>query len=226
MKFAYSLKQKGTIALLLFLIMACTVLIRVLEDKSIKNLEKAFSTLYYDRLIPATDIFHISEKLYAKRVILETYIYSNNADKKAVADQLAKYDTQIQSLIEKYEKTYLVSNEKDQLIQLKTKITAARNFENRVLKSSNFQVNEMLRDDLLKASEESYLRISNSLTQLTNVQTVVGQELQTDTNKIISGTNFYSTLQLILAVVIGILIVSILFASNVVNIKTDKYHLN
>jgi hypothetical protein len=226
MKFAYSLKQKGTIVLLLFLIMACTVLIRVLEDKSIKNLEKAFSTLYYDRLIPATDIFHISEKLYAKRVILETYIYSSEADKKAVEDQLNKYDIQIQTLIEKYEKTYLVSNEKDQLGQLKAKILAARNFENSVLNNDEFQDESDLKEKLLDQSEASFLGISNSLSQLTNVQTVVGEELQTNTKKIISGSNFYSTLQLILAVVIGILIVSILFASNVVNIKSDKYHLN
>ena len=57
MKFAHSIKQKTKVALLLFCIMVCLILVRILEDKSIKQMNNSFISLYNDRLIPATDLF-------------------------------------------------------------------------------------------------------------------------------------------------------------------------
>ena len=189
-------------------------------------MEKAFSTLYHDRLVPATDIFHISEKIYAKRVILQTYIYGSKADQKTVEQQLEKYDIQIKTLLEKYEKTYLVAHEKNHLDQLKSKIAAIKNLENRMLSQANLKENQFLGKEFIAHSEHLFLNVSATLTQLAEVQTTIGKELENQSKKIISGTNLYSNLQLILAIIIGVLIVSILFASNVVSIKSDKYRLN
>lgn len=228
MKFAYSLKQKSKIALLLFLIMTCTILIRVLEDRSIKNMEKAFSSLYNDRLVPATDIFYISEKLYTKRFLLETFIYSdkNKLHPKELNDKLRTYDSQIDTLLAKYEKTFLVKNEKNHLTDLKVKLLENKVFEKNILLNANAFDKASLRKMYDNYSEQSFVGISNLLSQLTKIQTVVGKELQKESQNIIKGTNLYSTLQLILAILIGILIVSIVFASNVMNIRNEKYNLN
>ncbi len=64
------------------------------------------------------------------------------------------------------------------------------------------------------------------LTRLIDTQKQVGNEIITHTERIISGSKIYSNLQLALAILIGILIVGILFTSNVVNIRNDKYNLN
>mgnify|MGYP003574962299 FL=1 len=227
MKFAYSLKQKTKIALLLFLIMACTILIRVLEDRSIKNMEKAFTSLYNDRLIPATDIFYISEKLYAKRFLLEIFVYSDE-NKLSIAQlnsKLKTYDKEIDTLLAKYEKTYLVTNEKNHLTELKVKLLENKVLEKNILLNANSLDKAALRK-LYDNGEKSFLDMSALLTQLTKIQTVVGEQLKEDSQKIVRGTSLYSTLQLLIAIIIGGLIVSILAASNVMNIQNDKFNLN
>lgn len=228
MKFAYSLKQKTKIALFLFLIMACTILIRVLEDRSIKNMEKAFSSLYNDRLVPATDIFYISEKLYAKRFLLETFVYSdkNKLSPQQLDHQLRTYDKEIDTLLVKYEKTFLVTNEKNHLSELKIKLLENKVLEKNILLNVNTLDKTALRKLYENSAEQPFLDISTLLSQLTKIQTVVGEELQLQSQNIVKGTNLYSTLQLILAIFIGILIVSIIFASNVMNLKNEKYKLN
>lgn len=227
MKFAYSLKQKTKIAILLFLIMACTILIRVLEDRSIKNMEKAFTSLYNDRLVPATDIFYISEKLYAKRFLLEIFVYSDD-NKLSISQLNAKlksYDKEIDTLLAKYEKTYLVTNEKNHLTELKVKLLENKVLEKNILLNANSLDKTSLRK-LYDNGEKSFLDMSALLTQLTKIQTVVGEQLKEDSQQIVRGTNLYSTLQLLIAIVIGGLIVSILAASNVMNIRNDKFNLN
>lgn len=227
MKFAYSLKQKTKIAILLFMIMVCTIMIRLLEDRSIKNMEKAFTSLYNDRLIPATDIFYISEKLYAKRILLETFVYSdkNKLSPQELNDQLKRYDKEIDTLLVKYEKTYLVKNEKNHLTELKVKLLENKVLEKNILLNANSLEKSSLRK-MYDNGEKSFLDISSLLAQLTKIQTVVGEQLKEDSQKIVKGTNLYSTFQLLIAIVIGALIVSILAASNVMNIRNDKYNLN
>lgn len=228
MKFAYSLKQKTKIAILLFLIMACTILIRLLEDRSIKNMEKAFTSLYNDRLVPATDIFYISEKLYAKRFLLETFVYSdqNKLSAQQLNAKLKTYDNHIDTLLAKYEKTFLVKNEKNHLTELKVKLLENKIIEKNMLLNASLLDKTALRRLYDSSAEKSFLDISNTLSQLTKVQTVVGEQLKEESQKIVRGTNLYSTLQLLIAIVIGALIVSILAASNVMNIRNDNFNLN
>lgn len=228
MKFAYSLKQKTKIAILLFLIMACTILIRLLEDRSIKNMEKAFTSLYNDRLVPATDIFYISEKLYAKRFVLEMFVYSdkNKLSTQQVNNKLKAYDKSIDTLLAKYEKTFLVKNEKNHLTELKVKLLENKVLEKNILLNANNLDKTALQRLYDSGAEQSFLEISNTLSQLTKVQTVVGEQLKEESQKIVRGTNLYSTLQLLIAIVIGALIVSILAASNVMNIRNENFNLN
>ncbi len=207
--------------------MACTILIRVLEDRSIKNMEKAFTSLYNDRLIPATDIFYISEKLYAKRFLLDIFVYSDE-NKLSIAQlnsKLKTYDKEIDTLLAKYEMTYLVTNEKNHLTELKVKLLENKVLEKNILLNANSLDKAALRK-LYDNGEKSFLDMSALLTQLTKIQTVVGEQLKEDSQKIVRGTSLYSTLQLLIAIIIGGLIVSILAASNVMNIQNDKFNLN
>ncbi|RZK81248.1 MAG: hypothetical protein EOO92_05285 [Pedobacter sp.] len=197
MRFAYSLKQKTKIAVLLFCIMACTILIRLLEDRSIQDLNKSFVSLYNDRLIPATDLFYLSEHIHAKSVILRNA--DLNTDKIRHQVLLLHHNRAIDSLIVKYEKTYLVSQEKQHLATLKKSLLTNTQSEGQALRN---------------------------LTELMQIQTQVGQELIKDSEFAVSGSKLYSTLQLILAIIIGILIVGILFTSSVVKISSEKFNLN
>lgn len=227
MRFAYSIKQKAKIAILLFFVMTCSILIRILEDKSVKNMNDSFISLYNDRLIPAMDLYHMVENLYARRNIIESVMYSAaKAQQLKLRDNLSEYNSNIDSLMKKYEKTYLVQQEKVHLQDLKKSLNAT------------FLMEQDLVNHIYNNQPETALRIYESkgkplftkttahLSALVDTQKQVGNEIIEHTERIVSGTKLYSSLQIALAILIGILIVGILFTSNVVNIRNDKFNLN
>lgn len=218
MKFSYSLKQKTKIALLLFCIMACTILIRLLEDKSIKDMGTSFVSMYNDRLVPATDLFLISEKIHAKRHLL-----ASTAGKPSpiILQKSATIDRSIDSLLTKYEKTFLVKSEQRHLQGLKTSLAESRALELKI------QENASSASALdLELAKKSYAQISAQLLALTQIQTRVGNELMSESKEILTGSKLYSSIQFALAIVIGILIVSIIFASNAIKVNQEKFNLN
>ncbi|WP_316789968.1 MCP four helix bundle domain-containing protein [Pedobacter frigoris] len=229
MRFAYSVKQKMKIAILLFCIMACTILIRFLEDKSVKSMNESFISLYNDRLIPATDLFYIAEYVDQKRSLIEDMLYSsseNTFDFEGLRRNLHKINTSIDSLIHAYEKTYLVKQEKENIAELKANLHAVKTIEKQtvdIVKNQGLQkarnVHELMGR---KASGD----IIKGLSELMRIQRMVGAELTKDTEFMVSGNKLYSAFQTVLAIVIGILIVGIVFTSNVVNIRSDKFNLN
>jgi hypothetical protein len=229
MRFAYSIRQKMKIAVLLFCIMACTILIRFLEDKSVKSMNESFVSMYNDRLIPATDLFYVAENAYAKKSMIEEFL--NTATEQsfspaAFKEQLAYYNRAIDSLIKKYEKTFLVKQEKEKLIVLKDGLESTGQIEDKILKfAANRDITNArkLYDQEGRASSKGTIQ---KLSELMRIQTQVGEELIKDSAFMVSGSKLYSTMQVALAIVIGILIVGIVFTSNVVKINNDKFNLN
>ena len=227
MKFAHSIKQKTKVALLLFCIMVCLILVRILEDKSIKQMNNSFISLYNDRLIPATDLFFIAEKLNLKKDLIESYLNNELAlnSQKNIQQSLLSYNESIDSLLLKYEKTFLVNLEKKHLIELKSNILASRIIEKNI--TSNSQLKEKSdTESITILLKDSYKGIFNKLSELTQIQSKIGDELIKNSKSIVSGSNLYSTIQFFLAIIIGVLIVSILFTSNVINIKNENFKLN
>jgi len=225
MKIAHTVKQKTTIAMLLFGVMGCTILIRVLEDKSIKDMNASFISLYNDRLIPATDLFYLAENIYAKRYILGTLIEQPELAPQDLVWRLKKHNTNINGLINKYEKTFLTPQEKQNLNELKTKLGQHEIIEKEIISKNTIQPNHS--KILFETSGlNSFNAISQELAELTQIQSKVGEELLKDTKYLVSGSNIYSAIQFALAIIIGILIVAIIFASNVVKTANQKFNLN
>lgn len=228
MKFAYSIKQKMKISVLLFCIMACTLLIRFLEDKSVKSMNESFVSMYNDRLIPATYLFYVAENAFLKKSLFERTLYGaeQGFDPSELRRELKIRNASMDSLINKYEKTFLVKQEKDQLYELKKALTAAVEVENKILNVAAEQGMEPARilynNERAKTSIETIKKLSG----LMNIQKQVGEELIKDSAFMVSGSKLYSGLQVALAIVIGILIVGIVFTSNVVKISNDKFNLN
>ena len=227
MKFAHSIKQKTKVALLLFCIMVCLIMVRILEDKSIKKMNTSFISLYNDRLVPATDLFFIGENIFIKEAMLESYILSelSTEDQDNISKFLILTNKKIDSLLLKYEKTFLVKPEKKHLIELKNNIIASRITEQQIVDIHTIE-NTTNSRSLFKLLKNTYNATFTKLSDLTLIQSKIGDELIKSSKSIISGSNFYSTIQFVLAIIIGVLIVSILFTSNVISIKNEKYNLN
>jgi hypothetical protein len=223
MRFKHTVKQKSKIAIFLFGVMACTILIRFLEDKSIKEMNNAFVSMYNDRLIPATDLFYLAENLYAKRYLLESMIEKKSTESKVdLIKKLGVHDANIISLISKYEKTFLTPQEKKYLEDLKAQLQANNKIERILLDSQNITNQE----EFIIQTNNSFNEITKKITELTQLQRNVGEELIKDSNFLVSGSNLYSNIQFALAIVIGILIVAIITTSNVVKVANEKFNMN
>jgi len=223
MKFAFSLKNKLKIAILLFCIMCCTLLIRFLEDKSVKKINESFISMYNDRLVPATDLYFIAENLYHKNTVLQNALISDGAFQPGTElKQLAKYNSKIDSVIHKYELTLLVKQERTFLNDLKNALFIQQELENKILALTRANGRKIYESIGRDASDQTL----NKLSALIKIQSKVGDELIKDSRVFVSGTKIYSTLQVILAIAIGILIVAIVSASNVIKVQNDKINLN
>ncbi|MFC3562767.1 MCP four helix bundle domain-containing protein [Pedobacter jamesrossensis] len=222
MKFAFSLKNKLKIAFLLFCIMCCTLLIRFLEDKSVKKINESFISMYNDRLVPATDLYFIAENLYHKNSILQDALVENVVHPSEIVSKINNHNRKIDSVINKYELTLLVKQEKTFLNDLKNALQVQQKLENKVLNLAGGEGKKVYESIGRNASSETLAKLS----ALIKIQSNVGNELIKDSKIFVSGTKVYSTIQVILAIVIGIMIVSIVSASNAVKIQNEKFNLN
>ena len=222
MKFAFSLKNKLKIAFLLFCIMCCTLLIRFLEDKSVNKINESFISMYNDRLVPATDLYFVAENLYHKNTILQDALVDNESHSSNSQSQIKKHNQKIDSVINKYELTLLVKQEKAFLKDLKIALNIQEQLEGKILALTGNERKQIYESIGRTATAQTLTKLS----ALIKIQSKVGDELIRDSKIFVSGTKIYSTFQGILAVFIGIMIVSIISASNMVKIQNDKFNLN
>lgn len=224
MKFAFSLKNKLKTAFLLFCIMCCTLMIRFLEDKSVEKINDSFISMYNDRLVPATDLYFIAENLYYKNAILQEVLLGNDVVQGSIAlVKMNKHNRKIDSVINKYERTFLVKQEKSYLDELKKALLVQQHVETKMLNVAGAQEGRTIYESTGKNAVNQTL---TKLSALIKIQSKVGNDLIKGTRIFVSGTKIYSTLQVILAIVIGIMIVYIVSASNMVKITSDKFNLN
>jgi hypothetical protein len=223
MKFAFSLKNKLKIAFLLFCIMCCTLLIRFLEDKSVEKINESFISMYNDRLVPATDLYFIAENLYYKSEILQEALLGNTVMHPSTGMvKMNKHNRKIDSIINKYELTLLVKQEKSFLNDLKKALVVQQGLEVKILNIAGAEGRAIYESMGRNAANQTLAKLS----ALIKIQSKVGNELIKGSEIFVSGTKVYSTLQVILAIVIGIMIVAIISASNAVKIQSDKFNLN
>ena len=88
MNWAFSIQPKMKIAL--FLAAICVIVLDTIfwERSNLSHLNASFSSIYEDRLLPATYVFHLTDHLYQKRLVLESYF--NNKDRQNVEADLQR----------------------------------------------------------------------------------------------------------------------------------------
>jgi len=215
MKLAYHIKQKTKIAFLLFGIMVCTILIRIAEDKSIENIGDKIKSMYNDRLIPATDLFYISESIHAKRIFTDNYLKNLTVDHQNVKS----HNLKIEDLLKKYERTFLTAEEKKELNAFKSAYAIHLSLEKKLY-------NSVGPIDYTGAMDRSYHNLFMQLNRLTAIQSQVGKELISNVQTTLNGTQIYTNLQYLLSILIGLMVMGLLLASKVVNVKSEKFNLN
>lgn len=195
MKWAFQVKDKMKVAGLLMAIIIVIALGHISGRQNYSDLGNSISSIYEDRLLPATYIYQINEHMYQKRLLDET----EGLTPAALAKEHRAHDLAIAKLIKNYETTFLTIEEKEQWKLFKT------NLHQYLL--SYHQTTDKDRDYY-------FAETLHGLHQLSNIQVGEGGHLKSNSKAIINGTIVASYLEICLLLVLGIITVVLLSATD------------
>lgn len=231
MKWSFVIHQKLKAAILLGTIMLFIVAAAVLTKHTIDGINKSFSSIYQDRLLPATTIIYLTENLYAKRLVMEKHLSENRVKNHDEMESLLAYhDHKMDSLIAVFEKSYLVEEERKSLLAFRKYIKAYQGVEKSLLNESLHISNSR---SLFDGQGQAYFQQSlDAINKLTEIQSSVGTTLLKDSKMDFTGIAVISFLQIALSIIIGIVILiliqssRIVHASGLVKDKSGRFNLN
>lgn len=227
MRWAFAIQQKMKIAFLLAFLLILVVLTNFLGSKNIGDMNKSFVSIYNDRLIPATEITYLTEDLYSKRLLLERFLLSGEEEQTGkLQEELHRHNKRIDSLILEYEKTYLVVQESVYLAEFKRKVQDYAQVEKEILSLRGEEAKETGQEMFENKGKPVFQQAMAHLHALTQIQSDVGKELIKDSQVIVASTNILSSLQIALAVIIGIIVQVLILTSRMVKFSPKNFNLN
>ena len=227
MKWSFVIQQKLKAALLLGGVMLLIVVVSYLSSSNINGIARSFTSIYEDRLMPAIDIIHLTEGLYSKRLLLEKHLLTNGEqDAEELREKLARHDNKIDSLLQAYEKTYLVEQESKSFLAFKNRVKEYALLEKTIVNFSKAGFREEGITLFEGKGGEVFQHTIFRLNELTAIQSLVGEELQEASNSEVSLFKLYATLLILAALIIGGLILHLIYTSKIVNTERKEFHLN
>ena len=215
--FSNKLKAASVLVVLMFGI----IISNIFEKKMLESSRKAVESIYEDRLQPSTDFFEMRQLIANRMFLLERLISDKSYSEVFFKHDLQEIDKEFHRLMDRYEKTYLVPEEEAFLKLLKAD-----------LKKLNDHTSELVRyDEALVAKRLEELKpkadaINKDLSELSKMQSKIGQEILAQYQKDLSVSNVLNSIQIILAIFIGIFIFMLLSNRRITLTKVDKYTLN
>jgi hypothetical protein len=228
MKWTYVVQQKLKVALLLTAIMALVGLTNFLERRNIEKMDATFSSIYHDRLIPATDIFYMTENLFNRRLLIEQFLYTDNngISMDALSSKLDTHEASINKLVDKFSKTLLVKDESVELNNFKAGLKNYDKHEQEILHAYNTQSRAAAQNVYEQVGRKQLLDTIKHLEELTEIQSTEGLAMMHGSQDIASNSSLLLTLQIVVAIFIGIMIQALIMASNTTNTTGKHFHLN
>jgi hypothetical protein len=159
---------------LLFLLVMLGVLGSSLVEKHLlQNLNTSVSSLYQDRLLPATGLFELNDLMYAKRQVLESYLAAPSVGRRpSTLGQLSGHNQQIAALIQRHEATYLVPDEAQVFHAFQRRLRHYNALESELLAAS-----APVATAQADALTQQFRLIHADLSRLNQIQQRVGQEV-------------------------------------------------
>jgi hypothetical protein len=226
MKWAFVIEQKLKAGMLLAGIMLSIILVDLLEKQNIREIKDSVTSIYDDRLVPATDLFFISEKLYRKHFLLERFFNDSKGNLKKVQAELRQHDRDIAGLISKFEKTRLVKEESKSLKAAKSKIDNYKLLEARVIEVAGATTKAAGQKVFERDGRPALEKATQQLSNLTTIQTTEGSALLKSSEISISSSDNLRSLHIALAIIVGIIILILVGSSNTLMIRQNRFNLN
>lgn len=213
MKGFFQIRTKFKICCVLIVIIVLVLLNNVRSRKNISSLDKSVSSIYQDRLLPATYLYEISNRLYQKRLMLEekSGLQDDWAAQKAITNR------EIDSLVKTYDSTFLTKEEQKEWILFKQQLHAYTQLEDASFSAMSGAGGLSAPGEI--ELDESFRQSVTILNNLTIIQVGEGRNLQTGSHDIASSSVLGSHLEMALLIVLGVMAVILLSIS-------DKHILN
>ncbi len=227
MKWSFVIQQKIKAALLLGGIMALVLVSALLSRSNMAGIDRSFSSLYEDRLVPAVDMVYLTEHLYRKRLLMEKYVLSGpESSPGKVARQLDMHNADIDSLIREFEKTYLVAEESESLRAFEHRLGEYAAMEKAILRLCEVG-NQQAGQELFEGKSSSLFQHTVvRLNELTQIQSSVGKELLKKSHSHVIQSEFLSTIQICMVILIGLMVMVLIRGSQIIKQDTKPFHLN
>ncbi|MDF2384269.1 MCP four helix bundle domain-containing protein [Nostoc ellipsosporum NOK] len=190
MKAGLQTLQKRRLLLGLFIIFVIMLLNNFSSRKSYLDLKENMTSIYHDRLMPATFLFRLNDLLYQKQLF-------HLSQETSVSEEVNNWNRQMDSIIDAYEKTYLTDTEKRYWKNFRDNLDA---------------YNAMEKSVKAPYTQQEFLSPLNgalaALRDLNEVQTTEGNLLQRESETIVrqSVIKFYLEISLLLVLCIMALV--------------------
>ncbi|MFM9947324.1 MAG: MCP four helix bundle domain-containing protein [Saprospiraceae bacterium] len=222
MDWIFSIRAKLKLAFFLALICLLVLANIYWERSSMASMNDSFCSIYADRLLPATYVFHLTDHLYQKRLILEHQLHHHDTLEAAEAlRQVAIHNGAMDTLIADFEATYLVETEGQLLGAFKEQLEDYNRLEKNLLDAAQLrQPFEKDRADLIALFDVTLIE----LTQLSQLQIDVGRAMRDDSLRLLASTKVLTMLEAALIVIIALIIQGLVFASRSVSPPIQQRH--
>jgi hypothetical protein len=225
MKWAFAIQRKIRLAIVLAIMMLCVILFSLMESYNVSTISRSFNSIYEDRLIPAVDLYAISDHIHTKRTKLVTFLFTGKISQDKISLALSSSNIQLDSLISKYENTYLVKAETNHLANLKKNLKTFERDELLLITAAS-ENKEFAKTLYLNTTIQLYDELDKDLIELIKVQSEIGKELLAESVKSQLSSDFISRLQIMIAIILGLIIMILIITDKQVLLKQEKFNMN
>ena len=206
MKWAYFVKDKMKAVAVLLLIIVLILVNNIANRKTFSRLNESITSIYKDRLMPATYLFQLKDHLYQKKLLLT----SGNTERHTM---VANHNSAIASIIKTYETTYLTHAEKEHWAGLKKEM-------------EQYDALALLPVINHTAVNERFDNVLKRLNALSEIQASEGNHIFSISKVDISGTVIMSHLEIALLLILGICALVLISANDNKLMQLQKSELN
>jgi hypothetical protein len=227
MKWAFVIQQKIRVAFLMAFIMMLVGFTSWKERRNVEQMNRSFSSIYHDRLVPATDIFYLTQNLYSKQLLMEQFLYTHhNLEHAALEARLNDHTATIDNLTAKFARTYLVTDESRYLQEFQRRTQHYNSVESEILCTYSVNSKEKARRLYEAHGRKDLAQTIAQLEQLTKIQSTEGHAIMSNSHGIASNSDLILTLQICLAIVIGLMVQALILASRTIGSQKQNYRMN
>jgi|TARA_R100000501_G_C2606308_1_gene102011 hypothetical protein len=228
MKDLYSIKPKKRkrLILLLSVFFALLLITEFIEKRSLKSIDQDFSSLYQDRLLPASQIYELSEILHEKRMLFEDIKDNGEYNAAFNLNEIKTYNSQMDKVLQDYSQTYLVEREEVYFEDFQKHYKEYLVLENTIL--------ENLREEdfttasyLINKNANDYFKVLNlDLHNIASIQPEVGQQLMAHYKSSSGITSLLYYFKIALTILIGVFVLRLLGLEKLLRQPKQQFELN